>query len=50
MNIPAKSTDGGGSWAAINSGLTDSYASALALDPVTPSTLYAGKWLKTTER
>ncbi|MBE3065892.1 MAG: hypothetical protein IMZ73_00465, partial [Chloroflexi bacterium] len=37
-----KSMDGGGNWNAFNSGLTNNYVSALALDPTTPSTLYAG--------
>src|SRR5437870_7111893 len=38
-----KSTDGGGSWSAVNIGLpNDSYLSALAVDPQTPTTLYAG--------
>ena len=38
-----KSTDGGGTWGAVNTGLTASvYVAALAIDPVTPSTLYAG--------
>ena len=41
-----KSTDGGRSWTAIDNGLTDSpdseSISALALDPKTPTTLYAG--------
>src|SRR5687768_8870098 len=33
------STDGGGSWTAINAGLTNLFISALAM---TPATLYAG--------
>ena len=38
-----KSTDGGGSWSAVNTGLPDTLAvHALAIDPTTPSTLYAG--------
>jgi murein DD-endopeptidase MepM/ murein hydrolase activator NlpD/photosystem II stability/assembly factor-like uncharacterized protein len=37
-----KSTDGGTSWSAINSGLADTDVLALAIDPVTPTTLYAG--------
>jgi photosystem II stability/assembly factor-like uncharacterized protein len=37
-----KSADGGGSWAAINSGLDDLTVYALAIDPATPATLYAG--------
>ena len=36
----SKSTDGGGSWQAINAGLPDVYA--FAIDPTTPRTLYAG--------
>ena len=35
-----KSTNGGGNW--VNTGLTNSYVLALAIDPVTPTTLYAG--------
>src|SRR5436309_6931479 len=37
-----KSTNGGGSWSAINTGLTDTFVRTLAVDPQTPSTLYAG--------
>ena len=37
-----KSTDGGGSWSAVNTGLPNAYVHALAIDPTTPSTLYAG--------
>ena len=37
-----KSTNGGQSWTAVNSGLTDTYVYALAIDPSTPVTLYAG--------
>ncbi len=37
-----KSTNGGASWSGINAGLTDSSVFALAMDPSTPSTLYAG--------
>jgi len=40
-----KSTNGGASWTAINSGLTglgSNYVKALGIDPVTPTTLYAG--------
>src|SRR5438034_770926 len=36
-----KSTDGGGSWTAANTGLPATYG-ALAIDPQTPTTLYAG--------
>jgi hypothetical protein len=37
-----KSTNGGNSWTAIDSGLPSSgFMSFLAIDPVTPSTLYA---------
>ena len=35
-----KSTNGGGNW--INTGLTDTSVYALAIDPKTPATLYAG--------
>ena len=37
-----KSTNSGGSWAAANTGLTDLRVRALAIDPTTPTTLYAG--------
>ena len=37
-----KSTDGGGSWGAANTGLTDTDVVALAVDPATPGTLYVG--------
>ena len=37
-----KSTNGGGSWSAINAGLTNTDVQALAIDPTTPATLYAG--------
>lgn len=37
-----KSTDGGGSWASVNTGLTDKYVQTLVIDPVSPATLYAG--------
>src|SRR5438094_4379086 len=36
-----KSTNGGGSWSAVNTGLNQ-IASVLAVDPQTPTTLYAG--------
>ena len=36
-----KSTDGGGSWSAVNTGLSYMYVDAVAIDPSTPSTLYA---------
>src|SRR5947208_10604439 len=40
-----KSTDGGGNWSAVNTGLTTPYGAiwvnALAIDPQTPTTLYA---------
>ncbi|MEI6205239.1 MAG: FG-GAP-like repeat-containing protein [Desulfuromonadales bacterium] len=39
-----KSTNGGSSWSAINSGLTKSTINALAIDPSTPQTVYAGTW------
>src|SRR2546425_1395230 len=49
-----KSTDGGGSWREINNGLTNTNLTiyALAVDPRTPTTLYAGTWggvLKSTD-
>ncbi|HYM12340.1 MAG TPA: hypothetical protein VEU62_16510 [Bryobacterales bacterium] len=37
-----KSTDGGATWAAANSGLTATSISALAVNPQNPSTVYAG--------
>ncbi|MBN1567289.1 MAG: hypothetical protein JXA73_05555 [Acidobacteria bacterium] len=37
-----KSTDGGGYWSAINTGLTDTRITVLAIDPTTPNTIYAG--------
>ena len=39
-----KSTDGGGTWSAFNTGLTDLYVWALAIDPQTPTSLYAGTY------
>lgn len=36
-----KSTDGGGNWSAVDTGLTDFYINALAINPATPTTLYA---------
>ncbi len=37
-----KSTDGGGTWSAINAGLTNIVIHALAIDPARPQTIYAG--------
>ena len=37
-----KSTNGGAAWSAVNTGLTNTVVYALAIDPATPSTLYAG--------
>ena len=37
-----KTTNGGGSWAAVNTGLTNFQVTALAIDPQTPATVYAG--------
>lgn len=37
-----KSSDGGGSWRAVNTGLGNTTVSALAIDPVNPAILYAG--------
>jgi hypothetical protein len=37
-----KSTDSGGTWAAVNTGLTTLQVGALAINPTTPATLYAG--------
>jgi photosystem II stability/assembly factor-like uncharacterized protein len=39
-----KTTNGGTSWTAVNSGFTDPYVLALAIDPSTPATLYAGTY------
>jgi photosystem II stability/assembly factor-like uncharacterized protein len=38
----AKSTDGGSTWMGVNTGLTDLDVYALAIDPVTPTTVYSG--------
>src|SRR5438093_7069568 len=35
-----KTTNGGASWTAMNSGLTNGTIQALAIDPLTPATLY----------
>ena len=35
-----KSADGGGSWSAINTGLSNLYVADLVIDPQTPTTLY----------
>src|SRR5207244_10968909 len=37
-----KTTNGGGSWTAVNTGLTNFQVTALAIDPQTPATVYAG--------
>src|SRR5437667_308531 len=37
-----KSTDGGESWSAVNTGLSNQAVHALAVDPQTPTTVYAG--------
>lgn len=37
-----KSTDSGGTWAAVNAGLTNLYVFALAINPASSATLYAG--------
>ena len=37
-----KSVDGGVSWNAVNTGLTNDFITALAIDPQMPATLYAG--------
>jgi photosystem II stability/assembly factor-like uncharacterized protein len=39
-----KSTDGGANWAAANTGLVTTSVFALAIDPLNPTTLYAGAW------
>jgi photosystem II stability/assembly factor-like uncharacterized protein len=38
----SRSTDGGVTWQKINSGLTSTFVKCLAIDPITPSTIYAG--------
>jgi photosystem II stability/assembly factor-like uncharacterized protein len=37
-----KSSNGGASWATINSGLANLHVQALAINPTAPSTIYAG--------
>jgi len=39
-----ESTNGGASWSAINSGLTNLDVLALAIDPKNPSIIYAGTY------
>ncbi|MCP3963713.1 MAG: hypothetical protein GY719_38240 [bacterium] len=39
-----RSTDGAASWVASNIGLSDTFVESLAIDPVTPTTLYAGSY------
>ncbi len=39
-----KSSDGGESWQALNLGEKGKYISALAIDPISPTTLYAGTY------
>ncbi len=39
-----KSTNGGDIWSPLNSGLTSTTVSTLAIDPGNPSTVYAGTW------
>src|SRR4051794_10952832 len=39
-----KSTNGGTSWSAVSSGLTNTWIKALAIDPTTPQTIYAGTY------
>jgi photosystem II stability/assembly factor-like uncharacterized protein len=38
-----RSTNGGDNWTAINTGLIGTFVNALAVDPITPSNLYAGR-------
>ena len=45
-----KSTDAGGTLGAVNTGLTTPLVYALALDPTTPTTLYAGTWAAASSR
>ena len=37
-----KSTNGGASWTAINSGLTNNWVNALAIDALSPNNVYLG--------
>jgi photosystem II stability/assembly factor-like uncharacterized protein len=37
-----RSTNGGGSWTAVNTGMTSTAVQALAIDPASPTTLFAG--------
>ena len=37
-----KSTNGGATWISVNAGLTNTFVRALAIDPKTPTTVYAG--------
>ena len=37
-----KSTDGAGTWSALDTGLHDLRVTRLVVDPLTPTTLYAG--------
>ncbi len=39
-----RSRNGGDTWAAINTGLTHPFIFTLAIDPLVPSTLYAGTY------
>jgi len=39
-----KTSDGGENWNCDNPGLTNPYIEALAIDPISPSTLYVGAW------
>ena len=39
-----RSTDSGGSWSQVNTGLSNLNVTVLAIDPTTPSTLYAGTY------
>ena len=41
---PTLRLSAGGWWVAVNTGLTNPYVWALAIDPQTPSRLYAGTW------
>ena len=36
------STDWGNTWQVVNNGLTNTYIFSLAVDPISPSTVYAG--------
>ena len=42
--MEALANDGTGTWVAINNGLTNTHINTLAVDPLNPSTIYAGAY------